>query len=121
MTGPEVESSESRKAICCGFCGLQDHADGACPLMRSVLRESARSSAASMFKKVYQNLHGGSQQVVREGASVKTVDIPADGNCLFSSISLGLVLQISPVVPPAAKIKEYGQLPDFAQTAFLLP
>ena len=88
--------------------------------MRSVLRESARSSAASMFKKVYQNLHGGSQQVVREGASVKTVDIPADGNCLFPSISLGLMLQISPLVPTAAKIKEYGQLPGTALTTFLI-
>ncbi|CAK9083273.1 unnamed protein product [Durusdinium trenchii] len=29
LPGLEVESSESRKAICCGFCGLQDHADGA--------------------------------------------------------------------------------------------
>ena len=86
-----------------------------------MLRESARSSAASIIKKVYQNLHGdGSQQVAKKGASIKTADIPADGNCLFPSISLGLMLQISPLVPTAAKIKEYGQLPGTALTTFLI-
>jgi len=62
-----------------------------------------------MFHHFFSKVSGGDQTVIAK-SSVKIIEIPKDGGCLFSSIGTGRALNASPKFKPTpAKIKEWGQ------------
>ena len=92
----------------CGYCGLRDHTDAACPLLRAVIRASLASSNEHFFRKVSQMDTGNERQQLVAG-KYKVWPTPSDGSCLFCAIGLGLALNAAKFTPKLEKTKIYGQ------------